>query len=244
MKKIMGIAMLVMNMLSFSYTITPTNFDKVIDRGESGYVEYVVENDSANKVRLKMNFNPITDKEKFDIQIYPKVLFLEPYSEKVVKVLVKEKENLDKPEYKFEMFLSELKIPTVPKENGVKKDTISIGGSVGTQYVYNVMGYSKEAMKEMGAKEIGEFVNTKVVKAGKDKIILKVDNKLSRSIRMTAVLYDNRNSVIGVELPRVSGKSTKDVTIDGKRFSKLKGEIKKIELIENGYKEKIQEIEL
>lgn len=202
MKKFLFILSLILQSISYAIGISPEYFEKEITTSDTGYREYIVKNDSANKVRYKVTFEPKNkeDEKELDISVYPKILFIEPYSEKTVKVLVKAKtENLKKDEYIFNMTYSPITIPTLP-DIKVNKDEIGIYGTLEVGIVIEVIGYKET--KEMTKEKISILD----IKNTDKEIVFKIQNNLNRSIKLDGIISDGNKSE-SLFIPRIKKNS-------------------------------------
>lgn len=215
-KKLVLLFSLFLQTLSLAITITPTYFEQDITKSETGYKEYIIKNDSDTKSRNKMSLIPVDEKdnEYLDISIYPKVVMLEPYSEKIVKVLIKEKKPLGKDEYIFNLIAEPITIPTLDKKIETS-NSVGIKGELGVGYIFEVVGYKE------GYGNIKDNVKIEKVEYKNEKIELKVTNNMKRSVKLYAILYTD-SGLKRVDFKRVKGKESITLSEDIK-INELKG---------------------
>ena len=164
--------------------LTPSTFGEVIDYKEGGYKEYKVKNDLPERTRYKLSFTGHED--KFDIQVYPKVLLLEPYEEKVVKVLVKKKKEVPEGEYKFTTVVNPIKVPTL-NEKDILPGKVGVNANVGVAVGIEMIGYVGDLgnpSTDIKISGIKFNKNTKELSFG-------IKNEMKRSFKMTVVVFQN-----------------------------------------------------
>lgn len=172
---------LVIKISSFSVGIEPTVFGKEISQGNTGYKEYTIKNETEERVRYKIEIHSSLeeDKDKFNIEVYPKVVLLEPMENKKIKILIKSKKIVKEGEYQFTMSLAPIKVPVLSKQNE-NIENISLSGEVGVGLVIGLVGY----VGELGnPKEDVKILN---VKKDDKKISFEVENKMKRSLKISA----------------------------------------------------------
>ena len=190
-KLVLGLNLLLSISAMAAVTLSPSTFGEKIDFDNSGYKEYTIKNDSPNRARYKLSFNTssVEDRNKFDINIYPKAILIEPYSEKIVKVVVNKKAKVDIPdgEYKFTAGINPLTIPTLQNEKSV--EGIALQGKAGVSLMVEMTGY----VGELGdiSKDV-KFENIKFNKESKN-LSFTFNNNMKRSVKITVIAYKNRN---------------------------------------------------
>lgn len=187
--------------------LRPSTFGEVIDYENGGYKEYKIKNDLPERTRYKLNF--IGHEDKFDIQVYPKVLLLEPYEEKVVKVLVKKKKEVAEGEYKFTTIISPIKVPTL-KDKNTAPGEVGISVDLGVNVIVEMYGY----VGDLGnPKEDIKFSNIGYNKDKKE-VVFKLENNMKRSFKLTAVMYENKNKYeIKPDIIRIKGQTNSEVKV-------------------------------
>lgn len=111
------------SLISYSFRIDNIDFDQRIDK--DGYQEYRIHNDSMKRIRYKVFLKDLEDLPVSKaLEVYPKVITIEPKSYGVLKVFGKGGIDLPNKEYKFKMGFKPIIIPTLAKSSG-KKEVIS-----------------------------------------------------------------------------------------------------------------------
>lgn len=187
-------------------TLTPSTFGENIDYGDSGYKEYKIKNDSSEIMRYKMVFSG--NEDKFDIQVYPKVVLLEPFEEKKIKVLIKKKENVvvSDGEYKFSAMISPIKVPTLSEKN-VTSGEVGINPNVGVAIGLGMYGYVGDLGNPKEDIKISNMLFDKKTK----KISFVLNNTMKRSFKLTIAAFENRKDYeLKTDIIRIAaGKSEK-----------------------------------
>lgn len=205
MKKIIMLILgFIIQMVSFALNVTPTYFDKQITKEDTGYMEYTIKNDSPEKVRYKINFTPSNkeDMSELDITVYPKVVMLEPYSSKIVKVLVKSKDDLKKNEYKFQMEYNPIIVPTIGKEKKMKNNEAAIQVEIGMGLVIEMTGFKLNPEDTK--------IDIKNIKIKDGEINFELVNIGELSAKTYLLLEDSDGKNISFELNRVKAKGRKE----------------------------------
>jgi P pilus assembly chaperone PapD len=215
-------------------SLTPSTFGEVIDYEDGGYKEYKIKNDLQERMRYKVNFTG--NEDKFDIQVYPKVILLEPYEEKVVKVLVKKKVDVPDGEYKFTTIISPIKVPVL-KEKDISLGEIDIDANLGVNLGVEMYGY----VGNLGnPKEDIKFSNIKYDK-NKKELVFEIENSMKRSFKLTAVIYETRTKYeVKADIIRIASKNKKEVKV---MLDKLE-DVKNINFYNAETNESIKEIKL
>lgn len=209
---------LVVKMSSFSIGIEPTVFGKEISQGNTGYKEYTIKNETEERVRYKIEIESLEkDRDKFDIEVYPKVVLLEPLENKKIKVLIKSKSTVKDGEYQFTMGLSPIKVPVLNKQ---EKDTIDIklGGEVGVGLAVGLIGY----VGDLGnSKEDVQILN---IKNENNKVSFEVDNKMRKSLKINARIRKTNTSYEDfTHILRIDKNSKKKIELELKNIDNPKG---------------------
>lgn len=104
------------NISSYSFILEDIDFNQRMDTLEGGYRELNIINNNLVKQRYKINVLPskINDGSKF-VQVYPKVITIEPKSKGLVKVFGKAPATTTKGEYRFNLQFQPINIPTLAK---------------------------------------------------------------------------------------------------------------------------------
>lgn len=110
------ILFLVVAINAFGFRMMGLNYNKSL---EGGYREFTIHNDGMKRERYKISLTPIGDEDitKY-LEVYPKVVTIEPMSYKVFKVFGTAKEPLPKKEYQFSLNFTPIVVPTIKKYEG------------------------------------------------------------------------------------------------------------------------------
>lgn len=114
---------------SYSFKLENIYFNQRIDGNDGGYREFYITNRSLTKQRYKMNILPGTLNNGANfVEVYPKVVTVDPQSKETVKVFVKAPYTAKKGEYDFNLQFQPINIPTLAKnKTGVTVGTSNIG---------------------------------------------------------------------------------------------------------------------
>ncbi len=149
---------LLSSILSYSFKLSNTVFNQRIDTEEGGYREFYVENQSLGKQRYRVNVLKGSVADISDsVEVYPKILTIEPKSVGILKVFVKAPKGLEKREYNFKLQFQSINIPTLVQ---AKKGKISGTSNVSLSPVIQLKGYVGEANFEKNIR----FEDIKVTK--------------------------------------------------------------------------------
>ena len=189
--------MFVVNVVpSYALKFYPLGYDKRIDKGD-GYGEFTIVNTSKEPMRWKINVSNTgedTDISRL-VTIYPKVLTIEPLSEKSFKVYVKEDSSLKEGEYSFNLNVNPLKSPNVQKlKSGKTNQTFEMKQALELEMFAYVGDLNKPF--ELSKQEFYE-VN------GKKKFRSHVKNNNKRGYEL-AVGFTDKNNVLLPDLYPIS----------------------------------------
>lgn len=202
---------------SFAFQIGPTVFDKRID-GEGAYQEFEITNDTFDKQRYKIDISGVENKEfKNWVEIYPKVLTIEPKSSKKFKVLIKAPNNTPNGEYKFVVSPNAIKVPILNKNKENNKNQITLQGEMTLAIALELRAY----VGELG--DIKNDIQIKNIKKDGDTLRFEVKNNLDRSFLGYYELVDlHKNSLLTGELNRIEKNSIKNIDIKKSEIKKAK----------------------
>jgi hypothetical protein len=138
-----------------------------MDTPEGGYREFYLENTELTKVRYRVSVlkGDVADISS-NVEVYPKVLTVEPKSVGVLKVFAKASEGMEKRQYDFKLQFTPINIPTLSKAKEGNKITGSTQISISP--VIGMKGYVGEANFEKNIR----FEDIKVTKHEKEGIVV------------------------------------------------------------------------
>lgn len=209
------------SIISYSFRISNIDFDQRIDK--NGYQEYKLYNDSTKRVRYKV-FLKDTGKLKVSkaLEIYPKVITIEPKDYAVLKIFGKGGIELPKEEHQFILSFKPIIIPTLSKASE-KKNTVSGSAIVPLAPDIKMSGYVGEIdfSKSLFVRDINFYKNNK----GNLVANLKLENKAYAGVSVAlgftnsernifeskAIGRIEKNSVINVEVELKTFKNDKDI---------------------------------
>lgn len=202
---------------SFAFQIGPTIFDKRID-GEGAYQEFEITNDTFDKQRYKIDISGVENKEfKNWVEIYPKVLTIEPKSSKKFKVLIKAPNNTPNGEYKFVVSPNAIKVPILNKNEENNKNQITLQGEMTLSIALELRAY----VGDLG--DIKNDIQIKNVKKDSKTLTFEIKNNLDRSFLGYYELVDSyQNSLLTGEIKRIEKNNTKKLEIQELKVKKAK----------------------
>ncbi|MGL5175708.1 MAG: hypothetical protein ACRC7F_05085 [Cetobacterium sp.] len=185
---------LIISKFSFGYiNISPTSFDKNIGKG--AYQEFTLYNNTSIPVRYRIEPQKMSGKDVGDmcewIEVYPKVITIDPANEKMFKVYIKSKgKTLDGD---YGAFLN-IKQISAPKLKDKKDLDIGAGMIVMTNLNMGLYGY-------IGAENLNLEILKPTITKNDNKYYLKTEitnktNRLGR-IKVEAKVDKNRYYPIG-----------------------------------------------
>lgn len=114
MKKILLFLLICLN--TFAFKLENITFNKSL---KNGYREYILYNDGTRKVRYKITILPSGEKDVTKcLEVFPKIVTIEPQSSQVFKIFGKGGEKLENKEYYFNVRFDQIIIPTLGKADG------------------------------------------------------------------------------------------------------------------------------
>lgn len=119
---------LCISLSSYSFRLDNISFNQRVDSEDGGYRESYIINNSLRKERYKINILPGNDNDgsKF-VEVYPKVITVDPKGKGIVKIYMKTPTNLPQGEYYFKLQFKPIIIPTLAKnETGKINGTSNI----------------------------------------------------------------------------------------------------------------------
>lgn len=214
MKKIK--LMLMFLLVSYSvlaFKMEGINFDKSL---ENGYREFIIHNDGVKKIRYRIKITPSGKEDVTDnIDVFPKILTIEPKSTQVLKMFGTGKRKLENKEYPFVLNFEQIVIPTLGKSDGktvAGTSTMSLAPSVQMKGYGGIIDYSKHL----------EFKNYKFFKDEKGNLKVKgeVVNTSHGAVDVGVNFYNRDKSVLSsIGLGTIPANSTNEVTLDLNSFT-------------------------
>lgn len=219
MKKILfSIVLIILTTTSFSMSIGPIYFNQRID-GTGGYQEYEIDNPTFSTKRYKIKVVPDTNDKKLKeqmekwIEVYPKVLTIQPKSTGKVKLLIKAPTNTKPGEYSFVLAPTPITIPTLEnKKSDSKLAMVGIKAPLHFSMVLNgYVGNLGDIYKDLKIEKIND----------KEGLKIKISNTMKREVALDILVADNKTRYR--DLLKVKA---------GKEIEKLYKNAKKIEIKE------------
>ncbi|WP_101474371.1 hypothetical protein [Fusobacterium sp.] len=142
-KKIIITLLFVLSSISsYAFRLDNIIFNQRIDGPDGGYRESYIVNDSLEKVRYKISVLPGNEKDgsKY-VQVYPRVITVEPKSKGVVKIYAKAPSSIEKGEYHFKLQFKPIVIPTLAK---AKDGKITGTANIQISPIIDMKGYAGE----------------------------------------------------------------------------------------------------
>lgn len=194
---------------SYSFRLQNIYFNQRMDGENGGYREFYITNEHLTRQRYKVNVLSGTSNNGANfVEVYPKVVTINPQSKETVKVFAKVPQNTKNGEYDFKLQFQPINIPTLAKN----KEGVTAGTSnIGVAPVVELKGYVgdvnfDEALKFKNIK-IEEIVDKGITVSGV------LSNDSYASIDFGAEAYGNDNFLYGSSyVGNISG-NTKDKKI-------------------------------
>ena len=216
---------LLSSVLSYSFKMHNTVFNERIDGVEGGYREFYVQNETIVKqrYRIKVLKGDVADISSA-IEVYPKILTIEPKSEGILKVFAKTTKELEKREYDFKLQFQPINIPTLTK---AKDGKIKGTSSAGISPVIGLKGYAGEADYEKNIR----FEDIKITKHKEKGIVITgvLSNDSYIGTEFGAEVYGTNDFFYGSEYVTDLGGNQKNQKIT-LRFPEIK-EVKEVKKI-------------
>ena len=199
---------------SYAMSIGPIYFNQRID-GTGGYQEYEIDNDSFSTKRYKIQVTPDTEDKKLKeqmekwVEVYPKVLTIQPKSVGKVKVLIKAPSNTKPGEYRFVLAPTPIVIPTLEnKKNNSKLAIIGIKAP---------LNFSMGLNSYVG--NLGDIYKDVKIEKLKDKsgLKIKVTNDMKREIALDILVTDKKTRYRDL-LKVKAGKTIEKLYKDGEKL--------------------------
>lgn len=229
MKKIKLLLMfLLMSFSLFAFKMEGITFNKSL---ENGYKEFKIHNDGTKKVRYKVIIKPSGNEDITDcIEVFPKILTIEPKSSQVLKMFGKAKRKLENKEYSFRIEFQQIIIPTLAKSDG---KTIAGNSAMGLSPSVEMKGYGGQIDYSKSL----ELKNISFEKDKKGNLIFKgtLVNHSHGATELGINLYNRDKSVFVSEgLGGIEANTSKELNINLKSFTNA-NQIKSIEFYNDTY---------
>lgn len=244
-KKIIIIMLFVLSSISsYAFRLDNIVFNQRIDGPNGGYRESYLVNEALGKVRYKISVLPGNkrDGSKY-VQVYPKILTVDPQSTGIVKIYAKAPSNIEKGEYDFKLQFKPIVIPTLAK---MKDGKVSGSTNMNISPIVDMKGY----VGEVDFAKAIRFEDIKVNKNPNGKGIIltaKISNDSFAGIDFGAEAYGSNNFFFGSVYVDDLGANAQNKEIK-LIFPGIKGpkELKKITLYRtpSNNREIIKEIEI
>lgn len=210
-KKIFVFLICTMNL--FAFKMEGITFNKSL---KDGYKEFIIHNDGTKKIRYRVFVRPSGDEDVTDcIQLYPKILTIEPKSSQVLKMFGVAKRELENKEYPFYLDFQQIVIPTLGKSDGKTisgSSTMSLAPSVEMKGHGGVIDYSK-------ALDL-QNMNFYKDKEGNLKVDANLVNNSHGAIEIGLNFYNRDRSVlVSKGMGVVGAHSNKRITVDLSTFT-------------------------
>jgi hypothetical protein len=205
---------------------------------KDGYKEFIIHNEGTKKIRYRVFVRPSGKEDITDcIEVFPKIITIEPKSSQVLKMFGKAKRELENKEYPFYLDFQQIVIPTLGKSDGKTisgSSTMSLAPSVEMKGHGGVIDYSQALNLE----------NMKFYKDEKGNLMLDANlvNNSHGAIEIGLNFYNrDRSKLVSQGMGTVPANSNEKITINLDSFTDEK-QIKYI-IFYDEFFETIKEIE-
>lgn len=214
MKKIKLMLMfLLVSYSALAFKMEGITFNKSL---KDGYKEFIIHNEGTKKIRYRVFVRPSGKEDITDcIEVFPKIITIEPKSSQVLKMFGKAKRELENKEYPFYLDFQQIVIPTLGKSDGQTisgSSTMSLAPSVEMKGHGGVIDYSQALNLE----------NMKFYKNEKGNLMLDAElvNNSHGAIEIGLNFYNrDRSILVSKGMGVVPANSNKKVTIDVSTFT-------------------------
>lgn len=183
---------------------------------KDGYKEFIIHNEGTKKIRYRVFVRPSGEEDVTDcIEVFPKIITIEPKSSQVLKMFGKAKRELENKEYPFYLDFQQIVIPTLGKSDGQTisgTSTMSLAPSVEMKGHGGVIDYSQALSLE----------NMKFYKNDKGNLMLDAElvNNSHGAVEIGLNFYNrDRSILVSKGMGVVPANSNKKVTIDVSTFT-------------------------
>lgn len=193
----------------FSFSITPTYFEKRIDAG-GGYQEFILKNNTNSMVRYKVSIFPGLG--KFPnmnewIEFSPGILTIKPQSESILKLYVKAPKDTLEGEYSAILNLKTMNLPKLGKNDG---KSVAATTRLGVDVSLEIVGHVGNLEPKL------EILDLKVTEDRDNNSILSFNvknNTPKRGVYYTIDILKNNGIYKSLEKGRVEFNSTSKIEI-------------------------------
>ena len=183
---------------------------------KDGYKEFIIHNEGTKKIRYRVFVRPSGEEDVTDcIEVFPKIITIEPKSSQVLKMFGKAKRELENKEYPFYLDFQQIVIPTLGKNDG---QTISGTSTMSLAPSLEMKGYGGE----IDYSKALDLQNLKFYKDEKGNLMLDAElvNNSHGAIEIGLNLYNrDRSILVSKGMGVVPANSNKKVTIDVSTFT-------------------------
>ncbi|WP_426711467.1 hypothetical protein [Cetobacterium sp. SF1] len=224
MKKIfMTFLTLILCRLSFAYiNISPTSFDKNI--GVGAYQEFTLYNNTKIPIRYKITPKDMNDKKVGNmtnwIEVYPKIVTINPLEEKTFKVYVKSPKNEKTGDYGAFLNIKQISAPKLKSDS---KNVISSGLTVMTNLNMGLYGYVGENNPKIEIKNVKTYT-----KNNQNYINFDLNNNTDRLVRVIVDVEGSNKGYYPIGEYRAFKNEELDVNQEIKNLKSLKNATKLI----------------
>lgn len=173
----------------FSMSIGPIYFNQRID-GSGGYQEYEIDNPTFQIKRYKIEVIPDTQNPQMKnqmgkwVDVYPKVLNIQPKSIGKVKVLIKAPPGTKSGEYSFILVPTPITIPTLDNEKE-KSELATVGINAPLHFSMVLNGYVGDLGNIHKDMKVEEFKDSNGLK-------IRITNKMKREVALDIIVTDSQ----------------------------------------------------
>lgn len=214
MKKIKLMLMfLLVSYSALAFKMEGITFNKSL---KDGYKEFIIHNEGTKKIRYRVFVRPSGEEDVTDcVELFPKIITIEPKSSQVLKMFGKAKRELENKEYSFYLDFQQIVIPTLGKNDG---QTISGTSTMSLAPSLEMKGYGGE----IDYSKALDLQNLKFYKDEKGNLMLDADlvNNSHGAIEIGLNFYNrDRSRLTSKGMGTIEGKATRKVTIPMDSFT-------------------------
>lgn len=235
MKKIKLMLMfLLVSYSALAFKMEGISFNKSL---KDGYKEFVIHNEGTKKIRYRVFVRPSGEEDVTDcVEVFPKIITIEPKSSQVLKMFGKAKRELENKEYPFYLEFQQIVIPTLGKNDG---QTISGTSTMSLAPSLEMKGYGGE----IDYSKALDLQNLKFYKDEKGNLMLDAElvNNSHGAIEIGLNFYDRSKERLSSKgIGTINANSTRAITLSLDNFTDEK-QIKYIYFYDEGF-ETLKEI--
>lgn len=202
---------------SFSFSLTPTFFEKRIDKA-GGYQEFTMHNNSNKTQRFKITALPGTGKYNGDmndwVDFSPKIITIKPQSKNTLKVFVKAPKGTEEGEYSTFLNFKSIPVPDLMRDDG---KSVEAAAHMGLNVNIELIGYVGEHKAKL------EINNLKVTENSYGKAVVSFNvknNTLKRGIWYDVDVIEANGNYESIEKGRIGKGKADEVTLTMKKIKK------------------------